>query len=137
MHTTIALQPETHERLAALKHRKGLASMDAAVRHLLEGRVETAQSLFRHYEAEVRAVCDRHGVTRMVAFGSRARGDARQDSDLDLVINLPHGKSLFDLAHIMMDLEAILGVKVDLTTFGPHLGRLQASIDRDGVRLLG
>lgn len=137
MHTTIALQPETHERLLELKRHRKLASMDAVVRKLLEEPVLTATKLFKVHEAAIRAICAKYGVTRMVAFGSRARGDARPGSDLDLAVDLPEGSSLFDQAGLMTDLELALGMRVDLVTFGPHLGRLQARIDRDGVVLIG
>jgi uncharacterized protein len=49
-------------------------------------------------------------------FGSRARGDARSDSDLDLLVTLEPGRSLFDLTAIKQDLEDLLHFAVDVVT---------------------
>lgn len=136
MHTTIALQPGTHDRLLDLKRRFRLRSMDAVVRRLMEPPL-SAKTLFEQHRKQVLALCKRYGITRMVAFGSRARGQARHDSDLDLMVRLPAGSSLFDQANLIADLEDLLAMKVDVVTEGPHLGRLGERIRRDGVVLLG
>lgn len=137
MHTTIALQPETHERLLRLKLDRKLPSMDALVKQLLDAPVASAKVLFKQHEREVRKICKRYGVTRLVAFGSRARGDAKPSSDLDLVADLPTSLGLFEVANLASELEDVFGMRVDLATNGPHLGRMLASIERDGVVLLG
>ena len=49
-------------------------------------------------------------------FGSSARGDARPDSDLDLLVDLRSGGSLLDLVAIKQDLEDLLGLSVDVVT---------------------
>lgn len=55
-----------------------------------------------------------HGALEVRVFGPRARGDAKEDSDLDLLVNLAGGRSLFDLVAIKQDLEECLGVRVDV-----------------------
>jgi predicted nucleotidyltransferase len=55
-----------------------------------------------------------HGVTRLRVFGSVARGEDRPDSDVDLLVDLPPGMSLFGLARVQDDLEAIVEAPVDL-----------------------
>jgi uncharacterized protein len=137
MHTTIALQPETHERLLELKRQRRAPSMDALVRALLDDPVPTASRLFKTHEAAIRAICTKYGASRLVAFGSRARGDARPGSDLDLATTLPAGSSLLDQGNMMADLEQVVGMRVDLVTIGPHLGRLLPKLERDGVVLIG
>ena len=49
-------------------------------------------------------------------FGSRGRGGARASSDLDLLVDLQPGRDLLDLAGFKLDLEEILGCKVDVVT---------------------
>lgn len=137
MHTTIALQPATKEKLADLKRRWRLRSLEEVVEQLLAGPPKTAEQLFKAHHDQVMPVLRRHGVKRVVAFGSRARGDARPDSDLDLMVQLPPGASLFEQGNLMADLEAVFGLKVDVVTPGPHLGRLGERIARDGVDLVG
>ena len=58
-----------------------------------------------------------HGVLRAGIFGSFVRGEADGDSDLDLVVELPEGSSLLDLAGIKVDLEELFGITVDVTTY--------------------
>lgn len=66
--------------------------------------------------AEVLRVARQHGATDVRVFGSRARGDAGPDSDLDLLVTLAGGRSLLDLVAIKQDLEECLGVRVDVVT---------------------
>ncbi|HET6246652.1 MAG TPA: nucleotidyltransferase family protein, partial [Tepidisphaeraceae bacterium] len=54
-------------------------------------------------------------------FGSVARGDATDTSDLDLIVHFDAGRSLFDHGGLVMDLAELLGTKVDV-------------IDEDGMR---
>jgi predicted nucleotidyltransferase len=67
---------------------------------------------------EIARIAKAHGATSVKVFGSRARGDARPDSDLDLLIGVRDGTSLFDLAHIVIELEELLGIKVEVVTEG-------------------
>jgi len=66
--------------------------------------------------AEIFAVAQRHGASHLRVFGSVARGEARPDSDLDLLVDLEPGRSLLDLGGLLMDLQEILGRKVDVIT---------------------
>lgn len=59
-----------------------------------------------------------HGAISVRIFGSRARGDARPDSDLDLLITTAPGTSLLDLGAMQQELEDLLGVRVDIVTEG-------------------
>lgn len=135
-YTTIALQPGTHDQLLDLKRRFRVRSMDAVVRRLMQPAL-SAKTLFDQHRKEVLDVCKKYGITRMVAFGSRARGEARHDSDLDLMVRMPAGSSLFDQGGALVDLQDVFGMKVDLVTEGPHLGRLNERIREDGVVLFG
>jgi predicted nucleotidyltransferase len=49
-------------------------------------------------------------------FGSVARGDADDLSDLDLLVDLDHGRSLMDLGGLLMDLQAQLNIRIDVAT---------------------
>jgi hypothetical protein len=67
---------------------------------------------------EILRVAHSHGARTVRVFGSRARGDARDDSDLDLLIGLEPGRSLLDIVAIKQDLEDLLGYPVDVVTEG-------------------
>ena len=73
--------------------------------------------------SELTAIAAKHGASNLRVFGSVARGDQRQDSDLDLLVDLEPGRSLFDLGGLLMDLEEALGCRVDIgevAAFRPH-----------------
>ena len=57
------------------------------------------------------------GVLRSSLFGSVVRGESRPDSDIDMLVELPSGKTLFDLIDLQDQLEKILGKKVDIGTY--------------------
>jgi predicted nucleotidyltransferase len=65
---------------------------------------------------EILRVAREHGAHDVRVFGSRARGDARPDSDLDLLVRFEDGRSLLDLVGMKLALEELLGVRVDVVT---------------------
>lgn len=56
----------------------------------------------------------RHGVTNPEIFGSSARGDDHEGSDLDLLVDFAPGTDLIDMVNIKAELEEVLGAQVDL-----------------------
>ena len=65
---------------------------------------------------ELRAILKKHGVVSASVFGSYARGEARPDSDLDLLVKLEPGRSLFDLGGLQFELEEATKHSVDVAT---------------------
>lgn len=63
---------------------------------------------------EILAIARSHGAHNVRIFGSVARGDQGEDSDLDLIVRFDAGRSLFDQGGLLMDLQDLLGVKVDI-----------------------
>ena len=70
----------------------------------------------RRRRAEVLAVCARHGASNVRVFGSVVRGQQDDESDLDLLVDLEPGRSLFDLGGLLVELEDLLGCPVDVMT---------------------
>jgi len=67
----------------------------------------------RHEILRIAAI---HGARNVRLFGSAARGEDRPDSDLDLLVEMESGRSLFDLVGLGQDLEDFLHRKVDVLT---------------------
>ncbi|NOT00089.1 MAG: nucleotidyltransferase family protein [Phycisphaerales bacterium] len=65
---------------------------------------------------QVLAIAREHGATRVRVFGSVARGDATEDSDVDLLVDLDRGRGLLDVCGITADLRELLGRRVDVVT---------------------
>lgn len=72
--------------------------------------------LLRLKKEEVRRIARQHGAVNLRVFGSVARGEAKEGSDLDLLVEMEPGRSLLDLVAIKQDLEDLLGCKVDVVT---------------------
>jgi len=65
---------------------------------------------------DILRLASQHGATNVRVFGSVARGDATGDSDVDFLVELAEGRSLFDLGGLLMDLQRLLGRQVDVVT---------------------
>lgn len=83
----------------------------------------------------LRAIAADHGHRHLAVFGSVARGEARADSDIDLLVDAPEGVSSFDFVRFQQLVEEILGRRVDLVDDGGLDPRLDEDIRREAVPL--
>jgi hypothetical protein len=65
---------------------------------------------------EILRLAQRHGARNVRVFGSVARGEAGDTSDLDLLVEWEPGRSLLDHVALVQDLEEVLGIKVHVGT---------------------
>jgi predicted nucleotidyltransferase len=75
-------------------------------------------TLIETHRHEIRALAARRGIAEVRVFGSMARGDAGDESDVDLLVSLPPGVSGFALGGLLLDLQDLLGRRVDILTEG-------------------
>ena len=87
-------------------------------------------------QKRIASILKRQGVIRAAVFGSVARGEAREDSDVDLLVELPKGKSLFDLVELKLDIEELLERKVDIGTFNSLDPLIRPYAEEDMVSIL-
>ena len=80
-------------------------------------------------------VAARHGATHVRLIGSVARGEARPDSDIDLLVTWSEGSSLLDQAALMLELESLLCRKVDIASDGWVKPSIRESVYRDAIAL--
>lgn len=76
------------------------------------------------------------GATRSALFGSYVRGEATENSDIDILVDLPREKSLFDFIGLKLQLEEVLEKKVDLVEYGTIKPRLKQYILSEQFQIL-
>ncbi len=59
-------------------------------------------------------ILKKYGVTRAGIFGSVVRGESKEDSDIDILVEIEGRMSLLDFAGLKLEIEEVLGRKVDL-----------------------
>ena len=75
-----------------------------------------AFELLKTRRDEIIAAAARHGARSVRVFGSAARGDSTETSDVDFLVEMGEGATLFDRAALMVELRTMLGCDVDVVT---------------------
>ena len=94
----------------------------------------TKADLIRRRE-EILQIARRHGAYDVRLFGSVARGDAGERSDLDLIVKFEPGRTLLDHAGLIGDLEDLLGIKVDVIDADGMRPRFRAVVEKEASLL--
>jgi len=84
---------------------------------------------------EILRVAAKRGARHVRVFGSVARGDADDRSDVDFLVDLEQGRSLLDLGGLLMDLQELLGHRVDVVTERGLKARIRSRVLREAVPL--
>lgn len=90
----------------------------------------------RNIANQVSPILRSAGVTKAGLFGSYVRGDQRSNSDIDLLVELPKGKSLLDLASLKLDLEDRLHREIDVLTYSSVHPLLKDRIQAEEISIL-
>ena len=78
-------------------------------------------NLLKSRREEILSIAAKHGARNVRIFGSAARGEADEESDIDLLVDVGPGRTPFFPGGLLADLEELLGCKVDVVTpEGPH-----------------
>ena len=73
-------------------------------------------SLIETHRREILALAERRGIRDVRVFGSMARGDADETSDVDLLVTLPPGGTGLALGGLLMDVQKLLRRRVEVLT---------------------
>ncbi|ABQ91815.1 nucleotidyltransferase family protein [Roseiflexus sp. RS-1] len=95
----------------------------------------TLAELVKEKRADILALAAKHGARNVRVFGSVARGDADEQSDIDVLVQMEPGRSLLDLGGLQYDLEQLLGCRVDVVTEQGLKARLREEILSEAVTL--
>jgi uncharacterized protein len=82
----------------------------------MDGNMVTLDTLRVERREEILRLAERRGAHSLRVFGSVARGEANENSDLDLLVAWEPGRSLMDHAGLVQDLQELLGIKVHIGT---------------------
>jgi len=74
------------------------------------------QEIIGNHKDQILALAAKHGAYNVRVFGSVAQGTADETSDIDFLVDLEEGRSLFDLGGLLMDLQNLLQRQVDVLT---------------------
>jgi predicted nucleotidyltransferase len=75
-----------------------------------------AEDLLKAKREDIVRAAARHGAYNVRVFGSVSRGEADEASDIDLLVDMAPGRSLFDLGGLLMELRALLQREVDVVS---------------------
>ncbi len=107
--------------------RKGVTSLLAKMK-----RDKALESL----RQSIIPILKRHDVCQAAIFGSLATGEARETSDLDLLVEFKGEKSLLDLVALKLDLEEALNKKVDVVTYRALHPLIREKVLKQQVKVL-
>jgi predicted nucleotidyltransferase len=100
-----------------------------------QGKVMTASDIIREKREEILAIARKHCAFNVRVFGSVARGEADEKSDIDLLVDLDADRSLFDLGALVVELNESIGRHVDVITERGIRQRIRDRIIREAVAL--
>ncbi len=76
----------------------------------------SVDELLKEKREEILRIAANHGARNVRVFGSVARGEADETSDIDFLVDMEPDRSLFDVGELLLDLRDLLGRKVDVVS---------------------
>ncbi len=84
---------------------------------------------------EILRIAEKHGAHNVRIFGSVARGEADERSDIDLIVEFEPERSLLDHAALWLELQELLGCKVDVVSDRGIKPRIRERVLREAIPL--
>ena len=91
--------------------------------------------LLKGKREQILKIAAKHGARKVWVFGSVARGEADERSDVDFLVEMEPGRSLLDMGGLLMELRELLGRDVDVVTERGLKPRIRARVLREAVAL--
>lgn len=93
------------------------------------------EELLKARRDEILNLCARYGARNVRVFGSVARGEADESSDIDLIVDFEPERSLFDHAGLWLELQELAGIKVDVVSSRGLKPRIRERVLQEAVPL--
>jgi len=95
----------------------------------------TPETLIFSRRPAILRIARKHGARNIRIFGSVARKEADKDSDIDFLVDMEPGRSLFDIGGLLIDLQELLHCKVDVVTEKGLSERIRNSVLKEAIPL--
>ena len=89
--------------------------------------------LLKEKHKDILSIAAKYGAHNVRVFGSLARGEADEQSDIDFLVEMEPGRSLLDLGGLQAELEALLGCPVDVVTEKGLKARIRGRVLAEAV----
>ena len=86
-------------------------------------------------KTEIEAIARRYGASKIRIFGSVARGDDDESSDIDILVTMASSCSLLDLGGLYSELQELLGRRISIVTEGGLKGRFKRHVLKEAIPL--
>ncbi|SPE33323.1 conserved hypothetical protein [Acidobacteriia bacterium SbA2] len=91
------------------------------------------EALLKAKREEILRAAAKHGAHNVRVFGSVARGEADAQSDIDLLVEFEPDRSLLDHAALWLELQELLGCKVDVVSVAGIKARIRDRVLREAL----
>ncbi len=91
--------------------------------------------LLKEKREEILKIAAKHGARNVRLFGSVARGEADERSDVDFLVDMEPGRSLLDMGGLLMELRDLLGRDVDVVTERGLKPRIRGRVLQEAIPL--
>jgi len=91
------------------------------------------KELLKEKREEILRIAAKHGARNVRVFGSVARDEANEGSDIDLLVELEPGRSLMDHAALWLELQQAVGRRVDVVSDRGIKPRMRERVLREAV----
>jgi uncharacterized protein len=95
----------------------------------------TLEELLKEKREAILRICAKHGARNVRVFGSVARGEADVQSDVDLIVQFDPERSLLDHAALWLELQDLLGCKLDVVSDRGIKPRIRERVLREAIPL--
>jgi predicted nucleotidyltransferase len=93
------------------------------------------EQLIKQKREDILHIAEHYGGSNVRVFGSVARGEADERSDIDFLVDMEAGRSLLDLGGLLMDLQKVLGCNVDVVTERGLKPRIRERVLKEAIEL--